>query len=233
VQAFDKAGNYTTASEEFVIKSIEPPVIGEYPKQIKSGEVLMVKGASRYANADIIVWLAKDKEEPKKQIVKSDESGAFTFIAEEKLKDGIYKLWAEVIDKRGAISNPSEKVVIAVSRPALLRIGSVILDYLSLANILVACFLLLVAILWYGWHKFLRLKKKLRKEVREAETALHKAFDLLNEDIREQIKLLEKTRTKRQLTEEEEKIIKQLKKDLDDAEKFVRKEIEDIEREVK
>lgn len=36
-----------------------------------------------------------------------------------------------------------------------------------------------------------------------------------------------------QLTEEEEKVIKQLKKDLDDAEKFVRKEIEDIEREAK
>ncbi len=44
---------------------------------------------------------------------------------------------------------------------------------------------------------------------------------------------IEKTRTKRQLTEEEEKIVKQLRKDLDDAEKFVRKEIEDIEKEVK
>ena len=45
--------------------------------------------------------------------------------------------------------------------------------------------------------------------------------------------MLEKTKTKRQLTEEEEKIINRLKKDLDDTEKFVRKEIEDIEKEVK
>lgn len=73
----------------------------------------------------------------------------------------------------------------------------------------------------------------MRKEIREAESALHKAFDVLKEDIRDQVKLLEKTRTKRQLTEEEEKIIKQLRKDLDDAEKFVRKEIEDIEKEIK
>ncbi len=56
---------------------------------------------------------------------------------------------------------------------------------------------------------------------------------MLKEAIREQIKMLEKTKTKRQLTEEEEKIINRLKKDLDDAEKFVRKEIEDIEKEVK
>ena len=76
-------------------------------------------------------------------------------------------------------------------------------------------------------------RKKLKKEVREAESALHKAFGLLKDNIREQVKMLEKTRAKRQLTEEEDKVVKQLKKDLDDAEKFVRKEIEDIEREMK
>ena len=76
-------------------------------------------------------------------------------------------------------------------------------------------------------------QKKLKKEVREAGSALHQAFGLLKEDIREQVKMLEKTRTKRELTDEEEEVIKRLKKDLDDAEKFVRKEIEDIEKEVK
>ena len=71
-----------------------------------------------------------------------------------------------------------------------------------------------------------------KKEVGEAKNALHKAVDLFKDDIREQIEMLEKTRTKRQLTEEEDKIIKQLKRDLEDVEKFVRKEIEDIEKEV-
>jgi hypothetical protein len=74
---------------------------------------------------------------------------------------------------------------------------------------------------------------KIKKEVREAESALHKAFESLKDDIREQVRILEKTRTKRQLTEEEERVVKQLKKDLDDAEKFVRKEIEDIKKEAK
>ena len=73
----------------------------------------------------------------------------------------------------------------------------------------------------------------MRKEVKEAELALHKAIYTLKEDIAEQVKMLEHTRSKRQLTEEEDKIIKQLKKDLDDTEKFVKKEIKDIEREVK
>lgn len=64
----------------------------------------------------------------------------------------------------------------------------------------------------------------------EAESALHKAFNLLKDDIRKQIKMLEKISAKRQLTEEEGKVIKQLKKGLDNAEKFVRKEIKDIEK---
>ena len=44
--------------------------------------------------------------------------------------------------------------------------------------------------------------------------------------------MLEKTRTKRELTDEEEKVIKQFKSHLYGAEKFVKKEIEDIEKEV-
>ncbi len=62
---------------------------------------------------------------------------------------------------------------------------------------------------------------------------MHKSFDILREDIRENLKDLEKARSKRGLTEEEERIATQLRKNLDDAERYLRKEIEDIEREVK
>ena len=98
---------------------------------------------------------------------------------------------------------------------------------------IVSLVILLLFIAWYGLYKFSRFRKKIKKEVREAESALHKAFDLLKEDIRKQVKMLEKTSTKRELTEEEDKILKQFKGHLDDAEKFIRKEIEDIEKEVK
>jgi len=93
--------------------------------------------------------------------------------------------------------------------------------------------LALILIIFYGWRKFSILRKKLKKEVREAESTLRKTFDLLKKDIREQIKMLEKTRAKRLLTEEEEKIIKQLGRDLEDAEDVIEKEIKDIEREIK
>jgi hypothetical protein len=232
VQAYDKADNYSTASEEFIIKSINPPTITEYPQKLESGEILTVKGKT-YANAQVIVWLQREKEDPKSYTTTSDKDGNFTFIAEERLKDGIYKMWLEVIDERGARSNPTEKVTIVVERPVFLRIGSQIINYLAVIIILIACLLLLMGLSWYGWRKLSLLRKRVIKETREAERALHKAFDLLKENMQKQVEMLEKARIQRQLTEEEEKILKQLKKDLGDIERVVRKEIRDIEREVK
>lgn len=49
---------------------------------------------------------------------------------------------------------------------------------------------------------------------------------------KEQIKVLEKARGRRELTMEEEKLILQLKKDLDNAERTVMREVRDIEKEV-
>lgn len=232
-KAIDKAGNSLANSAEFTIQALWSPEITEYPRTLQSGEILTIKGKTAYPDGEVSVWLQRENEEARSATVKSDGKGKFIFTADEKLKDGIYKLWAEAIDERGAKSEPSEKVTIAVERPALLRIGSWAVGFLAVVVPLVALVLLLVYLTWHWWHKFATMRKRVKKEIREAEYTLHKAFDLSKEEIREQIKMLEKTKTKRQLTEEEEKIINRLKKDLDDTEKFVRKEIEDIEKEVK
>lgn len=91
----------------------------------------------------------------------------------------------------------------------------------------------LLAVLGWRWYRSFLFKNYLLQEVRGAEGALHKAFDLLKEDIEEQIEMLEKAKTVRELTREEKKIVKQLKENLDTAEKYIKKEIQDIEREIK
>ena len=232
VQAFDGAGNYQTAVEEFEILPIKSPVITEYPEELQSGEPLIVRG-STYPNSQVIIWLQREKDDPKSFTATSDQDGKFTFVADERLGDGIYKLWAEVIDGRGAKSGPSEKVTLVVQKPVAVQIGLKAIDALAVLIPLIALIILLLILLWYGWHKFSLFRKRIIKETKEAEQALHKAIKLLKEDIEDRIKLLEKTKLERQLTKEEDKIMKQLRKDLDDAEKFARKEIEDIEREIK
>lgn len=231
VKAFDKAGNYAVATEEFTIKPLELPTITDYPHELQSGKALIVKG-STYPGAQVVIWLQKGKDDPQSQTVQSDNNGDFTFVAGEKLQDGIYHLWAEVIDGRGARSGPTEKLTIAIEQPAVLKACSSAVSFLAVIIPLVALILLLISLLWFGWYRFSLMRRGVKKEVGEAERALHKAFDLLKEEVRDQIELLEKVKTKRKLTEEEKKIVRQLRKYLDNAEKFIRKEIEDIGKEV-
>jgi hypothetical protein len=232
VQAFDNAENYSVDTEEFTIKPLQAPVFIDYPKELASGEIFKVSGESKYPNSQIVIWLQREKDEPKSFNIESGRDGKFIFTADEKLNDGIYKMWAEAVDTRGAKSLPGEKNTFVVAKPAIFRAGTWAISFLAVVIPLVALIFALLFVVWRGWHKFSLLRKRLQKEVRETESALHNAFGLLKEDMQKQIKMLEKIRVKRQLTKEEEKIVKRFKRDLDDAEKVVRKEIEDIEKEV-
>jgi hypothetical protein len=232
VSAVDKAGNALTTSAQFSIKAINAPTITEYPKQLRSDQPFIVRGTT-YPNGKVTLWLQKGTDEPKSFSLTADQNGAFTYTSESPLSDGDYKLWAEVTDPRGAKSPPSAKVSVTVSVPAPACVKTVMADILTIAVPLIALVFILLLVLWYAWHKIFATRKRLRGEVREAESTLHSAFSILRGDIRAQIRMLEKARTKRELTLEEEKIIKNLKHDLDVAEKFVKKELSNIEKVMK
>ena len=229
VQAYDKAGNIAIATEEFEILSLKSPEITRYEKNITEGNLLEISGKT-YPDSDVDLFLLRKGKKVSEQRVKSNSSGDFTLIWSQKIESGVYEIQAQVTDNRGAKSLPSEKITITVTSPTLFRIKSWATNLLAVIMPLIALVVLFLFTVWYGWRKFFILRKKLKNEVHEAESAIHKAFDLLKEDIREQVKMLEKAHTKRQLTEEEEKILKKLKSHLDDTEKFIRNEIEDIGR---
>ncbi|MEK7131697.1 MAG: hypothetical protein AAB797_03125 [Patescibacteria group bacterium] len=230
VKVFDKAGNSVVDSLEFNISAINPPEITDYPKDLTVGQMLFVKGLS-YPNADVTVWFQKDKEEPVKQEVKTDKDGVFSTIFEEKVEEGIYSIWAEV-QARGAKSGPSDKITIGVRQPTFLRIGSWLVSFLAVVITLISLILLLLLILWYAWYKYRQFKIKIQKDIKQVEQTIHKEFDMLRENVRKQIAVLEKVKFKRDLTKEEEKILVQLKKQLNSAEDYIRKEMEKIEKEI-
>ena len=150
IQAFDKAENYSVATEEFTIKPLQAPTFTEHPKELQSGEILKVSGESKYPNSQIVIWLQREKDEPKSFNIESDQDGKFIFMADEKLGDGIYKLWAEVIDGRGAKSLSSEKLTIVVAQPALFRIGTWAVSFLSVIIPLITLIIALLFIILYG-----------------------------------------------------------------------------------
>ena len=131
------------------------------------------------------------------------------------------------------IIKETEKSVVAEKQSAFLKFGTTAASFLVLVIVLAALLIFFILIFWYGWRRLSSLKRRIKKETNEAEKALQIAFNLLKQNVRKQIKMLENAKVRRELTKEEEQIIKQLRQDLDEAEKFVRKEIKDIEKEVK
>jgi four helix bundle protein len=229
VQAFDRAGNYTTAVSEFVILPLKAPVITEYPKQLLSGEILIVKGETEYPNAQTILWIEPQGETAKSYTIKNDNNGNFVFASEERLKDGIYKIWAEVVDERGAKSESSNKVTISVEKSAFIRIGSWAISFISIIVSLISLIFILIFVIWYGLYKLALLKKKAKKETIDIEEVLHKAFKFLRKEVQEEIRKLD---GRPDLSNREKQIVDNLKNALKITEDYIEEEIKKIEKEI-
>lgn len=227
VKAVDRANNNTLAMATVNILPIESPTITDYPQHLLPGDILAFKGRT-FPESTVMVYVQQKGEEPDIQAIKSDKYGQWSYIYDQPVEKGIYKIWAQTINDRKAQSLPSEKMTISVRRPIFLRIGDLIVEHLTIAISLLTFLALLLLSFFYFWWRIRLFFKKLRKETKEAEQALHRAFDALREDVKGELKLLDKVKSKRDLTKDEEKISKNLRKNLNIAEKFIEKEIADI-----
>lgn len=232
VQVFDKAGNYETATTEFSIKALNPPTITDYPKSIQYGDSISVKGIT-YSNSNVEVWIEKDGVLVKKFTAKSDSEGNFIVVDGSSIDPGDYKIWAKVTDARGAGSLPSEKFDLTIRQSNILKFGSLAVSALSVIVSFIGLVVLGLMAFWYGRREVKKLRIRLKRDVQAVEKDVHKDFDILRNSIQTHIRTLERAHSKRELTEEENKILVSLKKDFDRTEKTISGEIEKIEKDLK
>lgn len=231
VRVFDKAGNYASAFTEFFVDALGAPVITDYSRELQSKDIFVARGKAR-ANSKVVVWLQRENDEPQSSTVSVDDTGNFIYIAGQRLSDGVYRLWAESIDERGAKSKSTDKYKVIVQAPRILRIGSLAVSVLSVIIPLIALVFLLIFSLFFSWRKWSVLRVRLRREVGEAETTLHKEFNVLRSRTRAHLAILEKISKKKKFTKEEKMAMEQLRSDLESAEHNVAKEIKDIRKQV-
>ena len=229
VKAVDMAGNYTIEAIEVIIEAIEMPVITEYSKVLYLGDPFFFKGKS-LPEIIINIYLQKEgKKEIFEVTVKSDKEGNFTYSHDRLLERGMYKVWIIGEDSRGAKSNPSAKISISVAPPAFIRIGRLAIDCLSIIIILFALIALLLFGIWLIWIKIKEKRKRLKKEVTEAEKTLYKAFDVLRKEVREEVENFD---LRPGLNSREKRIRDKLENALKISKKIIEKEIKDIRREL-
>ncbi|TSC85116.1 MAG: Uncharacterized protein G01um101413_500 [Parcubacteria group bacterium Gr01-1014_13] len=228
VKAYDNAGNYSEATAEFTVTTLEPPKIDKI-KDFNEQELLHISGET-YPNSFVEIFL-KDtiNNTIAKQSTKSNGFGFFNLVWPDSLSKGDYEISGTVTNEQGDKSKPSDPIKFKVKAAWLSLLISYIVNFLSPLFILLLVLFAIAFLVLHLWHKFHDFRRKLRQTIKGAEDDVHKAFDGLRESVRKRILFLEKVKTKRELTIEEEKIMKQMRSDLDSVEKTIRKQIQRIE----
>jgi len=228
-RAYDEAGNYAVASVDWKIDSIAAPHIDTYTENVTSESPLRVSGTA-LPNAKIHVFLARGENTPDEVVVKSDSTGDFSALFDKEFPRGTYRLWAVTEDKRGARSEPSVEKSVVISTGWLISIATSIMSTLAIAIPIAALAFAFIFVTIYSLHRIRILRRGVRKEIREVENIMNRAFMLLKEDVEDSIHLLEHAKNRRKLTQEEDAIIERFRQNLADAEKVIKKEIRDVEK---
>lgn len=231
VMAFDKAGNSTSTTTDFTITPPKAPVFTEYPVGLSNDDILIIKGTT-YPNALLSIWLQRDSNDIKRYSLRAKEDGAFMFIGADRVKGGLYQAWAEAVTEQGQRTDVSKPIFINVKQALFWKLLPGFQTYLTMFIPIIALLILLILLMLHGIRKIIGLRRRIRHEINDVEGEIHKAFDILREDLRAHLKLLDKVRNKRDLTAEEEKIATILKNNLDLAEESLRKKVEVIEKEI-
>jgi hypothetical protein len=228
VKAIDLAGNETVQTGEFAVSSINPPKITKYPTELVEGDVLRIEGISYPSSAvELIIEDVSGKKIT--QTSETNTDGGFVVIWAKNLDKGSYTLSARAVDGQGAKSDFTRPLHFAVKASSLSNARGLVFGWLSVVIIIILALAGIGFLISYLIHQHKIMKKAVSRKIRNAESSVHKAFDLLRENVREQIKTLEKAGKKRELTKEEEKVIKHLQDNLTKSEEFLEKEISDIE----
>lgn len=227
VFAFDRAGNSTSSAVEFLVHSLDPPVLTQAPDHVLTGNPITVRGTT-YPNAEVTVFTSFDDGEASTKTVQSDGSGAFVATLTDAGRAGKYTVWFSVADDRGAVSPPSIKRSITVTQPFIMLFGSIAVTYLSVIVPLVALILVLGLILWLVYTYIRTYRHRVRRETGEAYHAVQDDFKRLRDDMVVQMGELEQANHDRKLTREELRIWQELRRKLDQIEEHLEDEIEDI-----
>jgi len=223
----------------FPAKKVEIPKITTYPKEIFSTEIFYLEG-SGMPDSIIILYIEKRDEEPTVSEIDTSPEGNWSYIHDKFLRPGEYSIYAKTKLKTGEISKSGEPIEISVKTGEVNILGfsirnETLFGIIILILIISICVLFLVFV--YLWQQSNKGKRKLVKEVKEANDSVAKGFGALKEEVKRELDILKGMKITEDVSslrekKERRKILDDLSQDLELLEKiefYIRKEIKDIE----
>jgi hypothetical protein len=227
ITLYDKAGNGTQITLDYTVQVIPVPIITSYTRHVELGGFVEVEGTT-YPQTTVEVVLSDSNEKTTSETVVSDEKGNFKLTWKEKLSTGVYEMRVRAIDGQGATSDFTQLRVITLEQLALIRVGIFIMNWLSLVLIIIIAVMAIIGALWYSFLEFTRFRRKIRRTLTDVENTLKTNVQALRRDTEEFHTLLVKAEKKRELSKEEQAILKKFKKRLEITESEIEKKLEQI-----
>jgi len=228
IYAYDKAGNYTEARTSYNSAQLTPPILSLSSNEINNGESVIISGKTDYSDENVKVILEIDGKEVGAYEQKTSSDGSFSVTTDKLRVNGVVNIWAEIVFTESIKSSPSQKVYLKINENPVVRVAlSIVFPLLYLIVIIVLLMIILISLYW-GWHKYFGLKKKIHDEAKQTTIEIHKAMLLLKEELNEQLLSLEKIRIDRNLNEKEEVIFREIKDNIDGIESFIEKKLKKL-----
>jgi hypothetical protein len=228
VTAYDKALNYTEAVVTLVGSYISVPILSLSSNEIIKDGTINVIGKTDYPNKDVQVHLESSGKEIGNYTQKASFDGSFSVTTDGIKNIGTVSIWAETLISETVKSGPSEKVYLKVSEPKVVRVTLAIFYPLLYILIIIILLLLLIFVAYLGWHKFFGLKRKIKNELKDTTTDVHKAMLLIKDELNSQLEGLEKIKEDRVLNKKEESIFNEIEKNIDGIDNFIEKKLNKI-----
>lgn len=216
---------------EFSTTALSTPVVTDYPTNLFVNDFLIIKGtADPLMDVDVTVTNVETTEAFVGHI-QSNNAGKWSFVSDDKMKLGTYAVSVKAITKDGIESNASKPVRIDVRRNAWGNFMSKLNNYLTIVTPVLALLLVLIALIIYGVYYLRKMHLYLKKKLVTTESVISKSFEMLEEDMEEQINIFRKIKAHKPLSESERTFLVKFKKDIESAEKVILKEVKDMEKE--
>ncbi len=217
-------GTVISKSVSFSNTGIATPEFTDYSNDVSENEYIVVKGTADPLTFIIITSdaiLTNNKESKHESVtIKSNEKGLFTYVSENRVEQGVYMISASARSNGGVESESTPPIKISVNAREKSILGR-ITNMFSLVVPIVGLLVLLILITVYGWYKILHYKERMRKRLSITKTLVDKSFDILEEDLDEENKIIKKVRDNKPLTEDERDFVNQFKKDISSAERTI------------
>ncbi len=179
ILAYDKAGNFTEASDSFEIIGLDLPQIISMPDKIHEGDAFRITGRS-YPIATVVAILKKNGQTIEEQNTFTNNLGQFTLTWPSYLLNGSYAVTFFVVDGNESKSLQTPERILVVEKKYLLNLGVVRLTLSMVIWLNVILFLVINSLIGYWIYRFSHTKDRFTKRFRQVEGELNELIVYLS-----------------------------------------------------